>query len=207
MTKNRSWLVMVAALALLLGAACDQQPATTAPSPSPREGEGSTTGQPSDNTSRRTAAHDRIAAVLAAASTKRWPTTQPAAAKLLQRFPATMGALPLRSRTRTEVKYGGEGSASASFTLAPLTEAAGPGVSMTTFFETFANSGQITAAQRQPPGSAVLYLVGTSADPPPIHPAAAWATKDGQWLFGAEATDEATIEALVATFDRLAKTG
>jgi hypothetical protein len=207
MTKIRSGLVIVAALALLLGAACDQQPPTTAPSPSPSEGESSTTGQPSDNTSRGTAAHDRIAAVLVTSPTKRWPTTEPAAAKLLQRFPATVGSLSLRSRTRTEVEYGGEASASASFTLAPLTEAAGPGVSMTAFFETFANSGQIAATRRQPPDSAVLYLVGTSADPPPIHPAAAWATKDGQWLFGAEATDEASLEALVTTFDNLAKTG
>jgi hypothetical protein len=104
------------------------------------------------------------------------------------------------------VEYGGNGSASASFTLATLADSAGPGVAMTAFFEKFANSGQITVTRRQPAGSAALYLVGTSEDPPPIHHAAAWASKDGQWLFGAEATDDAALEALVTTFVDLAKT-
>jgi hypothetical protein len=145
-----------------------------------------------------------IGAELSAARPGQWPASDAAVAQLLQRFPQQLGGLTAVSRTGSEIHYGGPGSASASLTVVPLAQAAYPGASMGAFFEEFANSGQFRLTERQPAGSRVLYLVGTTTDQP-AHPVAAWARPDGQWLYGAEASDGADLSRLVSTFDAAAR--
>lgn len=123
---------------------------------------------------------------------------------MLTAFPSTLGTLRVTARTRAEVVYAGPGSASATLTIMSLGEAAGPNTKMGTFFEALASNGQFQVILRQPLDSKVLYLVGTTTDGP-VQPAAAWAAPDGHWLYGAEATDEATLLAMVSSFEMLTR--
>lgn len=81
---------------------------------------------------------------------------------------------------------------------APLTEAAGAGMTMTQFYDVFTSTGQFRVAAKQPATSQVLWFTGTPTSGPGV--AAAVANAKGAWLFGFEAPDGAHLEALIKAF-------
>jgi len=132
-----------------------------------------------------------------------WPDSPAGALATLARMPDLLGPSHLRSRTRTEATYGRPGEPTAILTTAPLKEAAGPSMSMTGFFDAFVRSGQLTVVSRQPPHSDVLYAVGVLNDSPHLQ-VAAWARRDGQYLFGAEASGNELLVRLLSAFQNAA---
>jgi hypothetical protein len=132
-----------------------------------------------------------------------WPTSSAAMAATLARMPEVVGTSHLVSRSRTEAQYGRAGEATATLTIAPLKEAAGPGMSMSSFFESFVRSGQFRVTARQPGRSEALCVVGELNESPHMQ-AAAWAHRDGRYLFAAEAAESGLLSSLVRAFQAAA---
>ena len=153
---------------------------------------GTTTGAPvaSEQAGQDGLAH--ASAVLAGLSPGRLPTTRAAATALLRRLPHQLAGADRRATGPSEAGWA-DGS---TVTVAPVSEAAGPGHSTRAFFEAFANSNQFTLARRAAPGSRLLWFVGTSNDGK-RQSAAAVADADGQWLYGFQAPSPAALDELV----------
>lgn len=146
---------------------------------------------------------ERANSLMAALSPKTWPDSPATVSATLARMPDVVGTSHLVSRKRTEANYGRVGEPKATLTIAPLKEAAGPSMSMPTFFESFAESGQFTITSRQPTHSKALYFVGVTNESPQLQ-VAAWARRDGQYLFGAEAAGSDLLGQLVRAFQTAA---
>jgi hypothetical protein len=161
------------------------------------------TGQPQSHratlpppTSRQSAdAGDGKVAELRAASL---PDSERDVTAVLGRMPAQISGLSRQSPGRGEVRYGTPRTG-ASLVITSLVEAAGPNHDMPTFFERFAVDGQISVQQRNTPTSRLLFLTGPAVDPA-RGVAAAWARRDGHWLFGVEAANPALLSDLINAF-------
>ena len=130
----------------------------------------------------------------------RLPETEAGARALLARLPATIDD---RKRVATssprEVSYG----PGVVVTVAPLREAAGPDMAMTSYFARLVTAGGYVVDSHAATGSELLWFSGATRDAgaagTPTRVAAVASAK-GTWLYGFEAPDAATMDRLLTAF-------